>query len=71
MKLAGDELEQAQRRFKAGVGSSIEVTDAQTRMERARDNRIQALFIHNAARIDLHSAMGTIKQMIPGDGEHD
>ena len=71
LKLAGDELEQAQRRFKAGVGSSIEVTDAQTRLERARDNRIQALFIHNAARIDLHSAMGTIKQMIPGDGNHD
>lgn len=71
LKLAENELAQAQRRFKAGVGSSIEVTDAQTRLERARDNRIQALFIHNVARIDLHSAMGTIKQMIPGDGNHD
>jgi len=66
-KLAESELAQAQRRFKAGVGSSIEVTDAQTRLERARDNRIQALFSHNIARIDLHSAMGTIKQMIPGE----
>lgn len=66
-KLAENELAQAQRRFKAGVGSSIEVTDAQTRLERARENRIQALFSHNAARIDLHSAMGTIKQMIPGE----
>lgn len=70
-KLAENELAQAQRRFKAGVGSSIEVTDAQTRLERARENRIQALFSHNTARIDLHSAMGTIKQMIPGDGNHD
>jgi len=66
-KLAENELAQAQRRFKAGVGSSIEVTDAQTRLERARENRIQALFSHNSARIDLHSAMGTIKQMIPGE----
>jgi outer membrane protein TolC len=65
--LAENELAQAQRRLKAGVGSSIEVTGAQTRLERARENRIQALFSHNVARIDLHSAMGTIKQMIPGE----
>ncbi len=71
LKLAKSELEQAQRRFKAGVGSSIEVTDAQTRLERARDNRIEALFIHNAARIDLSSAMGTIRQMIPGGRPND
>ena len=71
LKLAENELAQAQRRFKAGVGSSIETTDAQTRLERARDNLIQALFSHNVARIDLYSAMGTIKQMIPGDGKND
>ncbi len=66
-RLAGSELAQAQRRFEAGVGNSIEVTDAQTRLERARESRIEALFSHNVARIDLHSAMGTIKQMIPGE----
>jgi outer membrane protein len=66
-KLAENELAQAQRRLRSGVGSSIEVTDAQTRLERARDNRIRALFSHNMARIDLYSAMGTIKQMIPGE----
>jgi outer membrane protein TolC len=66
-KLAENELAQAQRRFTAGVGSSIEVTDAQTRLERARESRIQAIFSHNTARIDLHSAMGSIEQMIPGE----
>jgi outer membrane protein len=66
-RLAENELAQAQRRFRSGVGSSIEVTDAQTRLERARDNRIRALFSHNLARIDLYSALGTIKQMIPGE----
>ncbi len=64
LSLAENELAQAQRRYKAGMGSSIEVTDAQTRLERARDNRILALFSHNLARIDLNSAMGTIRQMI-------
>jgi outer membrane protein len=71
LKLAENELAQAERRFEAGVGSSIEVTDAQTRLERARENRIQALFVHNLARLDLHSAMGTIKQMISGDRDDD
>jgi outer membrane protein len=66
LRLSEDELNRAQRRFKAGVGSSIEVTDAQTRLERAQDNRIQALFNYNLARIDLNTAMGTIEQMIEG-----
>jgi len=71
LELAANELAQAERRFEAGVGSSIEVTDAQTRLERARENRIQALFVHNLARLDLHSAMGTIGQMISGDRDDD
>ncbi len=61
--LAEGELEQAQRRFAAGVGSSIEATDAQTRLQRARDNRIAALFNYNLARIELGTATGTIRLM--------
>ncbi len=64
LELATNELAQAERRYRAGVGSSIEVTDAQTRLERARDNHILALFNHSMARIDLGSATGTIRQMI-------
>jgi outer membrane protein TolC len=64
LSLAENELAQAERRYKAGVGSSIEVTDAQTRLERARENRIQALFNYNLARIDMTSATGTIRQMV-------
>ncbi len=58
------ELEQAQRRYQAGVTSSLEVTDAQTRLSRARDNRIAALFLYNRARLDLWQATGTIRQMV-------
>jgi outer membrane protein len=46
------------------MGNSIEVTDAQTRLERARENRILALFNYSLARIDLNTAMGTIQQII-------
>ena len=64
LQLADNELEQAQRRYQAGVTSSIEVTDAQTRLIRARDNQINALYNHNLARIDLGEAMGTIRSML-------
>jgi outer membrane protein TolC len=64
LMLSENELAQAQRRYKAGVTNSIEVTDAQTRLDRARDNRISALYNYNVARIDLGTATGTIQSMI-------
>ena len=65
LKLSENELAQAQRRYKAGVTNSVEVTDAQTRLQRARDNRINALYNYNLARIDLGTATGTIRGMLP------
>ena len=44
LELAENELAQARRRFDAGVADGLEVTDAQTRLERARDNQIAALY---------------------------
>jgi outer membrane protein TolC len=64
LTLAENELNQARRRYSAGVASSLEVTDAQTRLERARDNRIAALFNYNVARIDLAQAQGNIQRSI-------
>ncbi|MEK7408764.1 MAG: TolC family protein [Acidobacteriota bacterium] len=64
LALAESELAQARRRFEAGVTSSLEVTDAQTRLQRARDNQIAALFQHNLARLDLAQAMGTLRETI-------
>jgi len=64
LTLSDSELTQARRRFGAGFASNLEVTDAQTRLERARDNRIDALFSYNVARIDLGKAMGNVRGMI-------
>ena len=64
LTLSDSELTQARRRFEAGFASNLEVTDAQTRLERARDNRIDALFSYNVARIDLGRAMGNVRRMI-------
>jgi len=64
LTLADSELTQARRRYSAGFASNLEVTDAQTRLERARDNRIAALYGYNIARIDLGRAMGSVQRMI-------
>jgi outer membrane protein TolC len=64
LALAENELAQARRRYEAGVTNSIEVTDAQTRVIRARDNLIAALFAHNLARIDLATATGNIQEYV-------
>ena len=64
LTLAQNELEQARRRYQAGVTNSLEVTDAQTRLDRARDNQINAVYNHNLARLDLAAATGTIQEYV-------
>ncbi|MCE5307218.1 MAG: TolC family protein [Acidobacteriales bacterium] len=64
LALAENELAQAQRRYTAGVTNSIEVTDAQARLERARDSRIGALVDYNLAWLDLNAAMGTTRRAL-------
>jgi len=64
LDLAQNELEQARRRYQAGVSDSLEVTDAQTRLERARDNQTAALYSYNVARLDLAQAMGAVRRTI-------
>jgi len=64
LELANNELTQARRRYDAGVAVSVEVTDAQTRLERARDNTTQALYSYNLARLDLAQAMGRVRATV-------
>jgi outer membrane protein TolC len=64
LDLANNELTQARRRYDAGVAISVEVTDAQTRLERARDNQTDALYNYNVARLDLAQAMGRVRSLV-------
>jgi outer membrane protein len=64
LQLSEKELAQAQRRYESGVAYGLEVTDAQTRLERARDNQIEALYNYSLARIDLEQSMGQVRSSI-------
>lgn len=58
LALSTKELEQAERRYRSGVANSVEVTDAQTRLSRARENKDTAVYRQRAARIDLAASLG-------------
>jgi outer membrane protein TolC len=64
LELAENELAQARRRYEAGVAIGVEVTDAQSRLERARDNQTVALYNYNVGRIDLAQAMGAVRKSV-------
>ena len=48
-------------RFTAGLGTHMEVTNAQTSVALARDNHIEALFRFSASQINLARAKGEIE----------
>lgn len=64
LDLAQNEVDQARRRYQAGVGVPLEITDAQSRLDRARDTDVLALYAYNLARLDLAVATGTIQEFI-------
>jgi len=61
LKLANEEVAQAQRRFQAGITTNIEVITAQTSLAQANDNQIEALYNFNQSRANLARAMGEIE----------
>ncbi|MBP2646018.1 MAG: tolC 1 [Firmicutes bacterium] len=50
----------AQERYEAGVGTNLDVIDAELAMIQAKTNYIQALYDYNNSRAQLDKAMGTI-----------
>lgn len=64
LELAERELAQAERRVEAGVAPSLEITDAQARVARARENEVAALFRQKTARIDLAVAVGNLDMLL-------
>jgi outer membrane protein TolC len=63
VSFANDVLAHARRLYEAGVTNSIEVIDAQTLLEIAKDEQVTALFDYTNARIDLTEAMGTTAEL--------
>jgi outer membrane protein TolC len=61
LKLADDEVAQAQRRFQSGVTTNVEVVTAQDALARANANQIEALYRFNQSRVNLARAMGYVE----------
>jgi outer membrane protein len=63
LRLAEQELAQAQERFQAGVAGSVETTNAQSSVIAARDALIQARVNYGTARVGTYRALGVIDQL--------
>jgi len=64
-------VEQAQRgytiastRFVNGLGTQLEVNDAQVALTQARVNRIQSYYDYLIASVDLHEALGSLPEYV-------
>ncbi|HEY9561805.1 MAG TPA: TolC family protein [Anseongella sp.] len=61
MELAGEVYRVTRIKYSEGVGSSLEVTTAETSLKEAQTNYINSLYDALIARIDLQKAKGTIE----------
>lgn len=60
MELSREVLRVSKIKYQQGVGSSIEVTQAQTELEQSENNYIQALYDALISKVDLENAYGRI-----------
>jgi outer membrane protein TolC len=58
VRQAEENLELANGRFQAGVGTSVEQTDAQVTLTNAKTSQVQALYDYKVAGAHLEKAMG-------------
>jgi outer membrane protein len=63
LRLAEQELAQAQQRFQAGVAGSVETTNAQSSVIAARDALIQARVNFGTARVAAYRSLGVIDEL--------
>jgi outer membrane protein TolC len=63
LRLATLELEQAEERFKAGIASSIETSNAQVSIVASRDVLIQARVALGVARLSAYRALGILNDL--------
>jgi outer membrane protein TolC len=63
LRLAEQELQQAEERFRAGVAGSVETTNAQSSVIAARDALIQSRVGYGTARVTAYRALGVIDQL--------
>ncbi|MBI4371674.1 MAG: TolC family protein [Elusimicrobia bacterium] len=61
LALSRQELEQARRRYEAGVTGNLEVVEAQARLAQAERRRTDALFDRRKARLALWLAAGVLR----------
>ena len=64
LNFAQEQLTQARDRFSAGVGTSLDVSQAEDAVASAHDNYISSLYANNIAKAELARAAGTAEKSL-------
>ncbi len=64
LRLAEEELDLAEKRFREGVADNRELIDAQNRLGQAGDNLNEAIYLYNLSRVELARARGDVKGIL-------
>ncbi|MGB7567090.1 MAG: TolC family protein [Chitinivibrionales bacterium] len=59
---ATENLQLTQERYKAGLGTSVDLTDAEQSLANARSSHVQALFDYRVAHVNLLLSIGELKE---------
>ena len=59
---ATEALRLSQERYRAGLGTALEITDAEQTLANARSSHVQAEFDYRVAHVKLLSAMGVLHE---------
>jgi outer membrane protein len=64
LRLAREELDLAEKRFREGVADNRELIDAQNRLGQAGDNLNEAIYLYNLSRVELARTRGDVKGIL-------
>ncbi|MBE7539321.1 MAG: TolC family protein [Opitutaceae bacterium] len=64
LRLAREELDLAEKRFREGVADNRELIDAQNRLGQAGDNLNEAIYLYNLSRVELARTQGDVKGIL-------
>ena len=68
VSISVEELRLAERRFRSGVSSGLELTSAQTSLSSANDGHLDALFGYELAKLNYYKATGSFDDYFKQEG---
>jgi outer membrane protein len=64
VRLGGDEVEQAEERYRAGLADNTELIDAQQRLADAEQSNLRAMYLYGLGRLAFARSIGAVERVL-------